>query len=489
MAENESLELSAGELSSPRLKFGETGYVGLKEFDGVILEEARRDLRFPRANKTYQEMAEDATIASALSLFEMMISRVDWKVIPPKDATEEELKQAKFLEQCMDDMEHSWFSFIKEVSSMFTYGYCVNEKVLRRRYRDKGSKYNDGLVGIKKLPVRSQTTILEWKFDEAGRNLTHVVQDTNLLLDGFRLANSFGGEIHIPRNKFLLFRTDVTRDNPQGKSPLSKVYKAWRYRKQIEESEAVGITRGLGGIPRFDIPVDYLKGDANADQLATVEAFRNIGRNLQNNEQACIIMPKFYDDQNNSLFDFELIGPPNASQYDTDKAIVRWDNKILQTLFADILQMGNSKGGSFNLADNKSSLVQMAVESRLKEIQDPLNSDLVRTLYEQNGWALDRMAKFEFDQVKEDDLDVLSKFLQRAASVGLIEITPENINQVADWVGLPSRSRSDEDIESLRSRLTGNTSGAGEGLTTAGEGTSKSPMGGDDSSVGNQENT
>lgn len=488
MAENDNLNLAAGDSTIPRIRYSELGYVGLKEFDGVILEEMRRDLQWPKANRTYQEMSEDATIASALSLFEMMISRVGWKVAAPKDATEEELKQAKYLEQCMDDMEHSWFSFIKEVSSMFTYGYCVNEKVLRRRYRTNGSKYDDGLVGVKKLPVRSQTTILKWRFDDQGRNLTHVVQDTNLLLDGFRLANSNAGEILIPRNKFLLFRTDVTRDNPQGKSPLSKVYKAWRYRRQIEESEAVGITRGLGGIPRFDLPVDYLKADANDDQKATVEAFKNIGRNLQNNEQACIIMPKFYDDNKNSLFDFELIGPPNASQYDTDKAIVRWDNKILQTLFADILQMGNSKGGSFNLADNKSSLVQMAVESRLKEIQDPLNSDLVRTLYEQNGWNLDRMAKFEFDQIKEDDLDVLSKFLQRCASVGLIEITPENINQIADWVGLPSRSRSDEEIESLQSRLTGNTTGAGEGMTSAGPGTSKSPVGSEDTSVSNQEN-
>ena len=209
-AEIKSLDLSAGTNTAPRLRFSEQGYIGLKEFDGVIYEEMRSDLRWPRANKTYQEMSEDATIASALSLFEMMISRVGWKVIPPKDPTEEELKQAKFLEQCMDDMDHSWLTFIKEVCSMFTYGYCVNEKVYRRRYRDQGSKYNDGLVGIKKLPVRSQTTILEWEFSEDGRDLIAVIQDTGLLLDGFRLANTNAAEIRIPRKKFLLFRTDVS---------------------------------------------------------------------------------------------------------------------------------------------------------------------------------------------------------------------------------------------------------------------------------------
>lgn len=210
--------LQQGDNPQIRVKFSETGYTGLREFDGIILEESRKQLQFPHANKTYQEMAQDATIASALSLFEMMISRVKWRVVPPEDATEEEKQQAKFLRQCMDDMDHSWFSFIKEVTSMFTYGYCVNEKVYRRRQRQYGSRYNDNLVGIKKLPVRSQTTIKEWKFSDDGRNLLAVIQDTNLLNDGFRLANSkeYAGEIVIPRKKFLLFRTDVSRDNPQG---------------------------------------------------------------------------------------------------------------------------------------------------------------------------------------------------------------------------------------------------------------------------------
>lgn len=489
--QDDDLNLQAGDNPVLRMRMSETGYVGLREFDGIIMEEMRESLKWPRANRTYQEMGEDATIASALSLFSMMISRVNWKVVPPVDATEDDLKKVKFLQQCMDDMDHSWFSFIKEVTSMFTYGYAIQEKVYRRRRPSTGSKFDDGLVGIEKLATRSQTTIYRWLFSDDGRDLDGVVQDTSFLVDGYRLANSseYGGQIDIERKKFLLFRTDVSRDNPQGRSPLSKVYKAWRYRKQIEESEAVGITRGLGGIPKFDIPADYLKSDATDDQKATVEAFKNIGRNLQNNEQACIIMPKFYDDQNNSLFDFELIGPPNASQYDTDKAITRWDNKILQALFADILQMGNSKGGSFNLADSKSSIVHMAVESYLKEIQDPLNNDLIPQLWKLNSWALDRLPKFEYDQIKEEDLDVLSKYLQRAASVGLIAVTPENINQVADWVGLPTRHDSGMDTEELRTKLTGYESGAAEGMTSGGEGTSKSPIGSNDNSVGNNENS
>lgn len=489
--QNDDLNLEAGDNPALRVKMGETGWIGLRQFEGIILEEMRKDLQFPRSNRTYQEMGEDATIASALSYFSMLVSKADWRILPPDNPTEDDLKKVKFLEQCMHDMDHSWYSFIKEITSMFTYGYGIQEKVFRRRRKSNGSKYDDGLVGIAKMPTRSQTTIYRWLFDDFGRNLTGVIQDTSFLMDGYRLANNnpYGGQIQIDRNKFLLFRTDVSRDNPQGRSSLSKVYKAWRYRKQIEESEAVGITRGLGGIPRFDIPADYLKADATPDQVSTVEAFKNIGRNLQNNEQACIIMPKFYDDQGNSLFDFELIGPPNASQYDTNQAIVRWDSKILQALFADVLQMGNSKSGNLNLADNKSSIAHMAVECYLKEIQDPLNNDLIPQLFALNGWDLDRLPTFEFSQIQQDDLDVLSKFIQRVASVGLITVSPENINKIAEWAGLPTKHPTDMPIEDLREMLTGYESGASEGMEKgSGNGTADSAAG-SDNSTSNNENT
>lgn len=484
--------LQQGDNPQIRVKFSETGYTGLREFDGIILEESRKQLQWPVANKTYQEMAQDATIASALSLFEMMISRVKWRVVPPEDATEEEKQQAKFLRQCMDDMDHSWFSFIKEVTSMFTYGYCVNEKVYRRRQRQYGSRYNDNLVGIKKLPVRSQTTIKEWKFSDDGRNLLAVIQDTNLLNDGFRLANSkeYAGEIEIPRKKFLLFRTDVSRDNPQGRSPLSKVYTQWRYRKQIEESEAINITRGLGGLPYFTLPAKFMSPDATAEEKAVYEEVKRIGRNLQNNEQACIVFPSLYDEQGKPLFSFELIGPPSSSQYDTNAAITRHDNKILQALFADLLQMGNAKGGSYNLADSKSSIMQMAVEARLKEIQDVLNSDLVPQLWSLNGWSLERIPSFEFAQVKEEDLDIISKYLQRAGSQGLIQKTPSNINKIAEWVGLPDRIDSDSDLDEYQETLTGFTSNSGEGMVEGmGNGVGKSDGSSGDSSSSNTENT
>lgn len=234
------------DIAIPRLRLGDTGYVGLKVSNGIIYEERRRDLRWPNAVRTYQCMAEDATIASAISLVEMMISRVPWEVRTSKDASEKTKQRAVFIQSLMDDMEHSWFQFIKEVSSMYTYGFSIHEKVFRRRLRRNGSRYNDGLIGIRKLPIRSQDTVLEWIYSEDGRDLVAVKQQVDLDAR-YSIKNNY--EVEIPREQFLLFRTDVKKDNPEGKSPLSACYTAWKYRTSLEETEAIGISRGLGGLP------------------------------------------------------------------------------------------------------------------------------------------------------------------------------------------------------------------------------------------------
>jgi len=250
MAED-NLDLQSGEKSPERLRMGEVSTVGLKVSNDIIYEEMKRELRWPSVITTYKQMGYDATIASALELFEMMISRVEWEVKAPYDATEDQIKKSKFIQQCRNDMEHTWLNFIQETTSFMTYGFSVHEKVYRKRLKERGSKYTDGLVGWKKLPVRSQDTIEKFLFSEDGRDVIGVSQDLSASYDLNRFRNllTTSNKIEIPRNKFLLFRTNPKRNNPEGNSPLKKVYFAWKYRSLIEEQEAIGISRDMVGMP------------------------------------------------------------------------------------------------------------------------------------------------------------------------------------------------------------------------------------------------
>lgn len=480
MAETTDYE---NEAAIPRMRMSEVGYVGLNAINGRIYEESRKELRWPESIKTFKKMSVDTTIFSALQLFELMVSRVPWSVAVPEGAKETTLQRAKFIESCMHDMEHSWPSFIQEVTSVFTYGFCVNEKVYRRRYNKNGSKFNDGLVGLKKLPIRSQDTIYKWLFSEDGRELIGLEQNLSNTTDSYRYIDQT--QVKISRNKFLLFRTNVKKDSPEGRSPLIGTYHSWKYRMAIEEQEAIGVTRNLSGMPVLSIHPRYMATDASDPEKDIYLYYQKVIRNIQNNEQSGLILPAAFDPETRQpLFDFKLMSVQGTSQYDTTEIINRYDNKILMALFSDLLKMGQDQVGSYSLAGEKTNIMAMAIEAKLKEIQDVLNKDLMVQLFQLNGWSLEELPYFKFGDIDNQSMDEFSKFVQRVASVNMLEFDRDVANKIREVGGIKLRPE-DEEID--RTKLTKNESGAGEGGATAGEGTSTS-ISGKDESIGNLEN-
>lgn len=489
MAED-NLNLQSGSETPPRLRMSEVSTVGLKISNDYIYEEMKRELRWPQVITTYKQMGYDATIAAAIELFEMMIARVDWHVKPPKDATEEQIKKAKFIEQCKDDMDHTWMNFIQEITSYLTYGFSVHEKVYRRRLNDTGSKYNDGLIGWKKLPVRSQDTIEKFLFTEDGREVEGVRQDLSASYDLNRFRNILtdANKIDIPRKKFMLFRTNPKRNNPEGNSPLKRAYFAWKYRSVIEEQEAIGISRDMVGMPVIKIPPRYMSEDATPEEKAIYEHYQRIIRNIHSNEQAGLVLPQAHDPESRQpLFDFELMGVQGGKQYDTDAIIKRWDNKILTLLFADFLKMGQDQVGSFALAGEKTTMMAMAVESRLREIADTLNYDLVPQTFKLNGWSDKELPKFEYGELTEIDLEEFSKAIQRIFSVNAIEADRPVMNKIRTSVFGVDPKPEDEAIN--KEELPQQESRSGDGMAKgSGNGTSDSAASTDTSS-NNADNT
>jgi len=466
--------LETGDGVVPRIKLGEQGYTGLQVSNGQIYEEANRELRWPNSIKTFKKMSRDATISAALDFFRDMISRVEWRVEPSDKNDEMALAKAQFLTQCMTDMEQSWASFIREVCSFNTYGFSIHEKVYRRRYKTQGSRYNDGLVGLRKLPIRSQDTIDKWLFSNDGRELTGVEQSLTVLNSvGFQIQNR-PTKIEIPRNKFLLFRANSYKDNPEGVSPLVKCYIAYKFRTQLEEIEAVGYSRNLGGVPHLELHPRYMASDASDEEKAVYEMYKKIITRIHNNEQAGIITPLMYDPETKQpYFKFSLLSVQNSGSQHIHEAVKRWDKKILTALSADVLILGQDQVGSFSLAGSKTNILAVAIDARLKEIQEVLNNDLIPSLFKLNGWEDEELPKFVYGDLEERDLEILSKAIQRIAAVGLVAKTPDNVNEVAKMLDLPYRVDSDTTQEELDALLGKDTSRAGDGMAKAsGNGTS-----------------
>ena len=464
-----------------RFSMGESGYLGLSIFNGVSRSEIKRELNFPLSITTFKNMSYHSSINSALTLFDNIISKAQWKMNPPKDATEAEKEQCRIIESMMDDMEGTWIDFIHDVLSMNIYGFSVHEKVYRRRYNSNGSMYNDGIIGWRKLPIRAQETIQRFLFSDTGNDIVGVKQNLAYVYDNYnRFSARSSQEINLPSSKILLFRSGQHRGDPFGKSPLREAYLAWRFLTAIEDLEATGVSKDLNGLPVLSIPPQYLSDDASPSQKAIKTYYENAMRNLQMNQQSAMILPNAYDpDTRQPLFKLELLAVPSQKAYDSSKIKEYYKNLIVTSLFSEITSMGQSQVGSFAIGSLKNSMTGMAANAMIRSIAEVLNRDLIRQTYTLNGWDVTRCGVLDYDGMEESDLESVSKAFQRYSSTGLLELDREVLNSVRNSLGideLPSDMEPQVDI------LTGMTSRSGDGMATAGEGTSLAPSGQDTSS-------
>ncbi len=463
-----------------RWRLGEVGYLGLQIFDGVTNDELKRELTWPYSATTYKQMSYHTSINACLTLYDNLISKVDWQVIPPKDATEEEKKQAEFVNECLADMDMPFRQFIKDALSANVYGFAIVEKVYRKRYKSNGSMFDDGKVGLKKLALRNQETIEKFIFDESGNEVIGVKQNLSNTSSN-RYINRDKLVVVLPRSKFVHVTTGRNRSDPFGKSPLREVYLAWRYLEVIQEIEASGVARDLQGMPILEIPAQYMSADASTEQKLIYENFKNIIRNIQSNSQSGVILPSTVDpDTREKLFDLRLLSTEGGKKnFDTAKVKEYYQNQIYTGLACDILIMGQSGVGSFALGQIKNSLTGTAVEAILDNIVETFNRDVIRQLYDLNGWDVSRACSLDYDNLHAVDLETLSKYWQRVTSVGLVEKDREVLNAVRTAAGLDAIG---DEIEPREKYLTDSTSKAGQGMQTPGEGTAKEVSGNDTSS-------
>lgn len=464
----EDLQLDKGENPVPRIRMSEMGTVGLRTYSGHIYEEDRPELRGIGWIKEVRKMRNDPVVAAGVELLQMWMLRGNPRVVPFSE-DEQDVKKAKFITQCMHDMEDTFDNVMKDVVSFVWFGYSPLEKVWKKRLATQ-SKYNDGLIGWKKLPIRSQDTVVEWKFDDTARKVTHLVQDINGVSSGERLNRLLmihsAGEIEIPMDKILNFTYNGTRDNPEGRSPLKSAWVAWRTRQQIELDESIGVQRDLNGCPVMYIPAAYMSPDAKPEEKAVYDAAQKQIRNYQKNEQSGFVMPNVFDEiSKERLFSLEPLEVKGSSAHNTTDIIKRYDLRILTTLFADILMMGQSTAGSFALSGSKTNIIEMAIERRMKEIASVFKNDLFKQTFELNGWDTSRLPDLVFEFPEDHNPDEFGKLIQRLGAVNFLPRTPDTIAWVAKAAGYPEwekfLSMSQEELDEL---FTDNETGAAQGM-------------------------
>lgn len=440
----------------------ESGYNGLNIFNGVSNEELLRELNFPNSAKTFKQMTYHPAINAPLTLYQNLISKATWRVIPPEEPTEAEKERADLIQSMMHDMDHTWSEFISDAMTAQTYGFAICEKVYRKRKQSKGSKYNDGVIAWKKLPLRAQESISKFQYDDSGNEIKGVKQSVSSLNNASgRYAARVAQDVFLTKEKYLHFRVGKHRGDPYGKSPLRDAYTSWKYLEAIEQIEAHGVSKDLSGLPILTIPIQFLSEDATPSQKATRAYWENAMRNLQVNQQSSMILPNAHDPETKQpLFKLELLSLDGKKAMDTVKIKEYYKTLIFNTLFASVLTIGDSGTGSFALGQIKNSLTGMYAESLLDSIVDVLNADLMRQVYELNGWDTSRMCKFDYENLEADDLETLSKAVQRFGATGYLPKTLDVVNKVIQSIGVDKLPK-DADLSSL---LPDATTKSGKGM-------------------------
>lgn len=412
----------------------EIGRIGQNRYGGIIREEFLPELQGLKGIRTYREMADnDDTIGAILFAIKMLIRHATWSVEPGGD-TGIDRDAAEFVESCMNDMQMTWTETVSEILSFLTYGWSYHEIVYKRRMGSTNnpqtnSKYSDGLIGWQKLPIRAQDTLYQWEFDDKD-NLIGMTQQ----------PPPDYGTYTIPLKKAMLFRTEASKDNPEGRSILRNAYRSWYFKRRIQEIEAIGIERDLAGLPVFHTPEGMDIWNSNDQNMVEIRsALTAMVKNIRRDEYEGLVLPYGYT--------FELTSTGGSRQFDTNKIIERYDTRIAMTVLADFLMLGHQQVGSFALSSNKTEMFGTAIGAFLDIICETFNKKGIPDLININGEHFNGITDYPqmtHGQIEDVDIDQMSKYLQTMVGTGIIVPDGDLEDYVRDIANLPKRAETEQ---------------------------------------------
>ena len=409
------------------------GKPGLKEYGGRVDEEWLRQLKGEKSIKAFQEMRDnDPVVGAILYAIKTLVRQTEWRIEPSGD-TPEHKAAADFVEECRQDMAHSWHDLLSEILSMLTFGWAYFECVYKyRRGPDakdgsERSKHNDGKIGWRKISIRAQETLCKWELDDDGSPIGLWQQPP----PDYRLR-------YIPIEKALLFRTETHKANPEGRSILRNAYRSWFYLKRIQEIEAIGIERDLAGLPVAHVPLEMLSPSASSAQKASLANIFEMVRKVKRNEFEGVVFPSETDvDGNPSGFKFSLLASGGRRPIDVNEIVKRYESRIAMSVLGEFVLLGMDSVGSFSLSSNKTHLFSQAIGSYLQQISEVFTQFAIPKLLKYNGVPPEYFPRLAFEDIETPDLNELAGAIGTLSSAGVLTPDDELEKWVRDFGNMP----------------------------------------------------
>lgn len=426
----------------------EMGVSGLRTSGGWILEETDRALAGKVGLQTYHSMMRDPVVAAVIDGLWKFIAGAGFHVEPADEGEAAEEGEdtpaklaAQFVEECLDDLSHTWEDFMSELSTMLPFGWMAFELVYKVRAGDQGdrspvpsSKFSDGRIGWRKFAPRPQDTLARWDLDPAGgvQGLWQQAMGTDLTA---RFVETL-----IPVEKLILFKTVSRKSNPEGRSTLWSAHDPWHYRKRLREISAIGVERNVAGIPKIRVPSEVITAGG-----ANLESWRAIGEGLRMDETAYVLIPSDVDPESKTpLYDVELLttgtNGSGSAAAQAEEQISRYSLEIALSVLMDVIWLGHQKIGTQALAAEKRKLLDRSIQDIADGIAAVFSRYAIPRLCRLNGIPQDVWPKMCAGDVGEVDLVALADYVSKMAGAGLPLFPDEALaNDLRRKGGLPEQ--------------------------------------------------
>ena len=230
---------------------------------------------------------------------------------------------------------------------------------------------------------------------------------------------------YIPRDKFLLFRADAHKNNPEGRSVLRGAYISYYYKKKLITYESIGVSRDLAGLPVLEVPLQILSSNASAGEKAVLAAMKNMIQRVGRDEYEGLVIPsEQLADGTPSGYKLKLLSAGGRRPIDVNEIIKRYESRIAMSMLGEFILLGSESVGSFALADSKTSLFSQALGTYLDSVASEFNNQAIPKLMRLNGFAEKDFPTLAYDDIEVPALGELTTAL--AGLVGSGVLTPDD---------------------------------------------------------------
>lgn len=400
------------------------GYVVENEVDAA-LSDRERYRTFSRA------LANTSIVAAGVRYFLNLCAKAGWTFVPADHP--EGMRLAEMAEQMMtQDPETGWARIVRRAAMYRFYGFSIQEWTARRR--------SDGALTFLDVAPRAQITIERWDVNNDG-TINGVVQR----------SPQDQQEIYLPRGKLVYLVDDTLNDSPQGLGLFRHIVEPVHRLNRYEQLEGFGFETDLRGVPVGRAPYSELRQQVNSGEISAADAQRAVApiekfveKHVKKPDLGLLIDSAVFETtdeaqrpSNQPKFALDLLDGPQTALPEIGRAIERVNREIARILGVEALLLGADSRGSNALSRDKTNQFSLTVDATLSELAEAFTTDLLRVLWQLNGWPDEAMPELRPEAVQYRDVDQIAAALRDMAQAGaVIDPSDPAVNEVRSLVGL-----------------------------------------------------